>query len=383
MDEITSEPIFQKPEKIPEKLRDFKKQPEEKSLEKCIYCQGNNVVKRGTRKKRLETIQLYICKDCNKTFTGQKVKGKKYPLKTILDAISFYNTGFSLEESCNLIKENYGIDIKKSSLSDWVEEFESLCTYVRMRKHGKELFTPNQIIQDVKLFHRQVFNFRYHKAKTALILQEYKHQRFEPLREFLESIAVDCPHQYFKEGIRSSEIKTNFDLSQVIIKEKQNFATRIANLVLQAVNDNKQRHEMLQRFMLANDSVTIAAEVPIYMNNDDLEHMKNALKFQIPLRLDSVLTGHIDLIQIRNGAVHLLDFKPNASKQKPIDQLTLYALALSRLTGLRMYDFKCAWFDDKNYYEFFPLHVVYKLRKRPRISKDQTSLNQNKFKEEN
>jgi len=25
---------------------------------------------------------------------------------------------------------------------------------------------------------------------------------------------------------------------------------------------------------------------------------------------------------------------------------------------------KCAWFDEKNYYEFFPLHVVYKLKKR-------------------
>ena len=96
MNEITPQPIFQKQEKIPEKLRDFKKQPEEKSLEKCIYCQGNNVVKRGIRKKKLETIQLYLCKDCSKTFTPQKVKGKKYPLKTILDAISFYNTGFSL-----------------------------------------------------------------------------------------------------------------------------------------------------------------------------------------------------------------------------------------------------------------------------------------------
>lgn len=35
---------------------------------------------------------------------------------------------------------------------------------------------------------------------------------------------------------------------------------------------------------------------------------------------------------------------------------------LSRLTGLRLYDFKCGWFDEKVYYEFFPLHVVYKLR---------------------
>jgi hypothetical protein len=43
--------------------------------------------------------------------------------------------------------------------------------------------------------------------------------------------------------------------------------------------------------------------------------------------------------------------------------LTLYALALSRLTGLRLFEFKCAWFDEKHYFEFFPLHVVYKRKK--------------------
>ena len=40
--------------------------------------------------------------------------------------------------------------------------------------------------------------------------------------------------------------------------------------------------------------------------------------------------------------------------------MTLYALALSRLTGIRLFNMKCAWFDDKNYFEFFPLHVVLK-----------------------
>ena len=73
------------------------------------------------------------------------------------------------------------------------------------------------------------------------------------------------------------------------------------------------------------------------------------------------MTGHIDLIQIRNGAIHILDYKPNAAKERPIEQLTWYALALSRLTGLRVFCFKCAWFDEKDYFEFFPLHVVKKL----------------------
>jgi len=77
-----------------------------------------------------------------------------------------------------------------------------------------------------------------------------------------------------------------------------------------------------------------------------------------------LMTGHIDLIQVRNGLIHILDFKPNAAKEKPIEQLTWYALALSRLTGLRLYEFKCGWFDEKDYFEFYPLHVVYKMKDR-------------------
>ena len=51
--------------------------------------------------------------------------------------------------------------------------------------------------------------------------------------------------------------------------------------------------------------------------------------------------------------------KPNAKRERPFQQLLLYALALSRRTGLRLHDFKCAWFDERDYFEFFPLHAVY------------------------
>jgi ATP-dependent exoDNAse (exonuclease V) beta subunit len=208
-----------------------------------------------------------------------------------------------------------------------------------------------------------------------LLLQEdIRHRRFEPLREFLEAMFAECPHHLFKEDLRVSEIKNKFDLKGVLVREKHNFANRIAQLLLQAVSDNKLRHEALQKFMLANDSVTVATEVPVYLLPEDVEHMESQLGFEIPVKFEKVLTGHIDLIQLRNGAAHILDYKHNAAREKPIEQLTLYALALSRLTGLRLYDFKCAWFDEKNYFQFFPLHVVYKLRGKERIPKNQRKL---------
>jgi hypothetical protein len=71
-----------------------------------------------------------------------------------------------------------------------------------------------------------------------------------------------------------------------------------------------------------------------------------------------ILTGHIDFLQVRNGAVHILDYKPDARTNKPIAQLTLYALALTRLAGLRLFDIKCAWFNEEQYCEFFPRSLL-------------------------
>ncbi len=67
------------------------------------------------------------------------------------------------------------------------------------------------------------------------------------------------------------------------------------------------------------------------------------------------ITGHIDFLQVRNGAVHILDYKPDARTNKPIAQLAIYALALTRLVpGLKLFDIKCAWFNEEEYCEFFP-----------------------------
>lgn len=110
--------------------------------------------------------------------------------------------------------------------------------------------------------------------------------------------------------------------------------------------------------MLLNDSVTVAVEVPVYLTRDDITYYRNrgfALDFDADL-----ITGHIDFLQMRNGFIHILDFKPEARKEKHAHvQLTIYALALARRAGLPLKVFKCGWFDEKDYFEFFPLQAVY------------------------
>lgn len=337
---------------------------------KCRFCGSKNVIKRGFRKTKYQKKQLYKCKECGKTFTPEKIKGRTYPLKYIINAISFYDQGFTLKETRNKLKNKYGIKISKSTIKDWVEEYGDYCPFSRMRKEAKELYSPHQAIESLRMYHRQVYNFLYHKAKTDLALQQPKHYKFEPLQDVLDAVGAECPHFMFKSGARMSQLKPGFNLQEVKFKKKNNYACKLADFALQAVADNYKRHEVLQKFMLFNDSVTIAAEVPVFLEKEDVEHMRKKLNFVIPIDYERDIfeesdyrcpvTGHIDLVQVRNNNIHILDYKPNASSAKPIAQLTFYALALSRLTGLKLYHFKCAWFDQNDYFEFFPLHIVYK-----------------------
>lgn len=377
---------------------DFKPSPKDQSLgesriaDRCPYCQSAKFVKRGTRKKKYETVQLYLCgnEQCGRTFTAQSVKGKRWPLKIIIEGMSYYNLGYNLEESCSILRQKFGAAPEPATLSHWVDEYKELCRYERMRPYAVKLFKPEDTVEVASMAHRQLYRFRYHRAKTALILQEYPNRELLPIKDYLENVSSETPYQYFQEGERMSEIRSKFDKADMLVKSKKNFANLLADFVLSAVKANKDRHEQLQRFFIANDSVTVATEVPVYIRKEDVEHMETALGFKITddgniqikaqnpkpkgqmnvkiqsskskIPLPKLITGHIDLVQIRNGLVHLLDFKPKAEKERPIEQLTWYALALSRLTGLRVFHFKCGWFDEKGYYEFYPLHVVKKIR---------------------
>lgn len=344
---------------------------------KCSFCGSTEFVRRGTRKNRYQSVQLYLCKnlECGRTFTAQDVKGKHFPLNVVIEGISYYNLGCTFEGTCAILRKKFGVNPGPATLSAWVEEYKGLCRFERLRPYAVKMYSPRDMVEVVTMAHRQLYRFRYHRAKIRLMLEEFGNRNLSRMKDYLDAVSSETPHQYFQDGERMSEIKSKFDKADMLVKSKTNYANRLAAFVLQAVVDNNARHEAIQRFFLANDSVTVATEVPVYIRREDVSHMENILRFKISdngliqfkgkkqeEKMPHLLTGHIDIVQIRNGQVHILDYKPNAAKERPIEQLTWYALALSRLTGMRLFQFTCAWFDEKDYYQFFPLHVVKKLQ---------------------
>ena len=93
--------------------------------------------------------------------------------------------------------------------------------------------------------------------------------------------------------------------------------------------------------MLVNDTATVAVEIPIYLYPQETPG------------LNRFVSGHIDLLQIRWDKIWILDYKPDAKYNRVNynHQLFLYALALSKRTGIPMRNIGMAYFDDKDYFE--------------------------------
>lgn len=336
-----------------------------KPVETCPYCGGRQVARKGTRRNKHGTVQLFRCVPCNRKFTPLVSKHKSFPLRVIMDALTLYNRLYTLEDAAAAVSRKYGLAVSRQNVSNWLKSYAEHLTVRRLRPAMAAAYEPHRLLLECQLLHGQVYAFKFHRAKMDLILDSLRpaqQKQFAALRDYLAAVPRKCPHDVFRrEQPRASAHKAKFSLDAVPITPRDNAAIRNARFALQAVSANKLRHETLQHFMLMNDSVTVAVEVPIVLRPDDLAAFKLA-GYQVPLALKrgEALTGHIDILQIRYGLIHILDYKPNAKKVKPIEQLTLYALALSRLTGIRLNDFKCAWFDDEHYFEFFPRAVVSK-----------------------
>lgn len=326
----------------------------------CPRCGSSELVRNGRRKLRSGFAQVYGCRRCGLYFSDRGLRHKSYDARTILRAISLHNLGHTLEETRREMGRRFHQRIPLSTIASWVKEFSPLCTYSKLRERGRGLYPPADLILSRRLEHGQVYDFKLHRAKLELVLARPEHRRFRRLKEYLLRVQTDAfPHHIFTHldgGLEQRASRIKADLLEVRKLERHNLANRLAGLGLMLARTNRERHSKVEEFMLVNDSCTVACEVPVYLTGDDLGYFRSR-GFSIE-SYRTPITGHIDVLQIRNGLIHILDYKPDANGADPVDQLTIYALALASRTRLAVRDFKCAWFDGSGCFEFFPLHAV-------------------------
>ena len=159
---------------------------------RCSHCGSTRLIRKGTRRKKLEVVQLWQCKLCRRVFTPAppSLRYKTYPLRVILDGVTLYNLGYSLPVAAQKLKAKHGYKISPSTLASWMAEHRELTTYSRLRRHRHRPIglSPAQTIRSTKLYHRQVYSFAYHRPKLAYVRGDERHKRFAPLADFLERI---------------------------------------------------------------------------------------------------------------------------------------------------------------------------------------------------
>jgi hypothetical protein len=212
-----------------------------KAPELCPHCGGHAFTRRGTRKKKFEIVQLWRCASCKRMFTPAPaaLRNKTYPVRTIIEALTTYSMGYSHEETIRHIKAKTGRPIADSTLSNWIAEHHDLLSYRRWRDDGRKRFPSEQTIRSIKLYHRQVYRYSFHRPKLEFVREGDEHRRLVPVTNFLEAIPLVCPHDLFNpkdSGARASQAHPAFaDPSTIVVNRKENAATRAAALVIPTV----------------------------------------------------------------------------------------------------------------------------------------------------
>ena len=204
-----------------------------KQPEACPHCGGHNLTRRGTRKKKLEIVQLWRCSSCKRVFTPgpAALHNKTYPLRMILSALTDYDLGYTLEETAARLKKKAHRRVSPSTITSWLDEYKQHCSYRRLRADGLTRFPANQTIRSIKLYHRQIYGYAFHRPKLEFLragtLDDKRpgDTRFAPVADFLESIPTTCPHDLFRRDddpkARASQATPAWaDVSRIIVNSQ-------------------------------------------------------------------------------------------------------------------------------------------------------------------
>jgi len=310
----------------------------------CPRCKNKEIIRYGWQQEN----QIYFCKVCKKKFRTNKLKNKTYSPKIITNAITYYNSGYSLNETVKLINRRFKVKISAVSVHYWIKEFKNICSYWKLRpavmKKYNKAKNKVEVIESFSFKHSGLtYDFMYHIPKLEMLSQ-----RFISLSKYLKSMKELCPSDLFNENQRCSQLKIDISFKKM---GKYNQACQLADLALKACFKNRQRHNFVENFMILNDSCTVACEVPVWFWEKNF---------------NLGICGHIDILQIRKNKIYVLDFKPEAFREKEkkvASQLYFYASGLSFRTKIPLKFFRCAWFDENVYYEFDPMNLDVKISK--------------------
>jgi transposase-like protein len=300
----------------------------------CPQCNINkHIIKSGIRQTQEGIIQKYYCKHCKKYFTNKTQAYTHYPLHVILYTLQQYNKGYPVKKTKTLTGKKYRYSPPERTIYSWITRYQHTLTFLKLRKQYR--IDPENLTTTHRFNHQQIYPFTYHNLKLNLYSKQ-----FPQLKRYINWVERSLPTTIFLSGPRASQCTA---CKKIKTKQKKSIAPELTRLALHLQAKNQSVHEAVEQFFLYNDSTTICTELPVFLNPKETD------KFNI----ETPLTGHIDIIQIRNKKVYIMDYKPNLNHPECYSgQLMAYKQALHHRTQISEDAIISAVFNQHNYYEF-------------------------------
>jgi len=259
-----------------------------------------------------------------------------------------YYQGFSLRAVVSRIAARYRVRPTLSSVSRWVKRFGTLAALKGERDVIVRQYPGGRVIGRRLYRHRQNYLMQVHRYKLAGLPDA-----MAPLRAYLEGLLAGSVKPAQEElQLRGSATRLGYRVPA--LRSEHTYACTAAELALKAAEHNSERHAVIQAFLLALDRATVAVEVPVWLTPAETKGI---------LGMEGGLLGHMDFLQVYGDTVCILDYKPDAAAQKHVhEQLLIYAIALSRRTGIHLRHMRCSWFDEKNCFSFGALPAYVAMR---------------------
>lgn len=256
--------------------------------------------------------------------------GKQSDKRAILSAILLRCRGFTLEEIAVELGRRHGLRRAESTVSRWLAEFQPPFLEIA----GSLPIPRGPLIQSWLFTHRKLnYLYQLHRAKVVFA------KPFNRLINYLTTLPRTLDHGVFERSIHCSGAR--FIQNPGLIHYRNSLLSQATLMGVKLSVSNRARHQTVEDILLHTDRNTIATEVPVYYEDRHL----------------GPVAGHIDVLQINYGCVHILDYKPGAAKENPstvASQLTLYAIALAVRAGLHLHQIRCGYFDEQDLFLFTP-----------------------------
>ena len=116
-------------------------------------------------------------------------------------------------------------------------EHRELTTYSRLRPQRPRGLSPAQTIRSIKLYHRQVYSFAYHRPKLAHVRENDSTTVSHRSPTFLSVFPTFVRTTSSATAPRASQLPNFVNRNHLIVVEKENFATRTAALIIPSVGN--------------------------------------------------------------------------------------------------------------------------------------------------